>query len=87
MINTMHQPLKPKPRVYQIKMQGKLDESWSAWFDGLTITFESGSDGSSITILTGPVIDQAALRGILFKIWDLNLALISVTPIETDLET
>jgi len=68
-------------------MQGKLDESWSAWFDGLTITFESGSDGSSITILTGPVIDQAALRGILFKIWDLNLALISVTPIETDLET
>ena len=80
-----HQPLKPK--VYQIKMQGKLDESWSAWFDGLTITFESGSDGSSITILTGPVIDQAALRGILFKIWDLNLALISVTPIETDLET
>ena len=87
MIKNTHQPLKSKPQVYQIKMQGKLDESWSAWFDGLTITFESGSDGSPITILTGPVVDQAALRGILFKIWDLNLALISVTPIETDLET
>ena len=87
MIKNTRQPLKPKPRVYQIKMQGKLDESWSAWFDGLTVTFESRNDGSSITILTGPVVDQAALRGILFRIWDLNLTLISVTQIETDLDT
>jgi hypothetical protein len=87
MLKNTHQPLKPQARVYQIKMQGKLDESWSAWFDGLTITFESGSDGSSITILIGPVVDQAALRGILFRIWDLNLTLISVTQIETDLDT
>jgi hypothetical protein len=63
--------------VYQIKVQGKLDESWSDWFSGMTITF-----GSGITKLTGPVADQSALRGILSKIWDLNLTLISVTRIE-----
>ena len=67
--------------VYQIKVQGKLDESWSDWFSGMTITFES-----SITTLTGPVADQSALRGILSKIWDLNLVLISAIRIETDSE-
>ena len=67
--------------VYQIKVQGKLDERWSEWFSGLTITVESESP--PVTKLTG-VIDQSALRGILTKIWDLNLALISVTPIEVD---
>jgi hypothetical protein len=65
--------------VYQIQVQGKLDESWSDWFSGMTITFEGG-----ITTLTGPVADQAALRGILSKIWDLNLTLVSVTRIEMD---
>ena len=67
--------------VYQIKVQGKLDESWSDWLSGMRITFESG-----ITTVTGPVADQSALRGILSKIWDLNLMLISVTRIETDSE-
>jgi hypothetical protein len=67
--------------VYRIKVQGKLDERWSEWFSGLTITVES--DDPPITKMVG-VIDQAALRGILNKIWDLNLALISVTPIEAD---
>ena len=65
--------------VYQIQVRGKLDKSWSDWFNGLTITLESG-----ITTLTGPVADQAALRGILSRIWDLNLTLISVTQIEMD---
>ena len=64
-------------RVYQIKVQGKLDESWSSWFSGLTITLEGDT-----TTLTGAVVDQAALRGILSKLWDLNLALISVNQIE-----
>ena len=64
-------------RVYQIKVQGKLDESWSSWFSGLTITLEGDT-----TTLTGAVVDQAALRGILSRLWDLNLALISVNPIE-----
>jgi hypothetical protein len=65
--------------VYQIKVQGKLDEKWSDWFNGMTVTLES-----DITTLTGAVVDQAALRGILDKIWDLNLTLISVNRIGTN---
>jgi len=65
-------------QVYQIGVEGRLDESWSDWFDGMTI-----SPGSDITTLAGAVADQPALRGILFKIWDLNLTLISVIRIGT----
>jgi len=65
--------------VYQIQVRGKLDESWSDWLNGMTITFESG-----VTTLTGRVSDQSALRGILDRIWDLNLLLIAVTRIEMD---
>lgn len=68
-----------QPARYQIQVRGKLDESWSDWLSGMTITSESG-----ITTLTGPVADQAALRGLLSKIWDLNLVLISATRIEVD---
>jgi hypothetical protein len=73
--------------VYQIKMQGKLDERWSAWFSGLAIRVEE--EGKlPITTLTGPVADQAALRGILDKMWDLNLTLISVVRLEkTEMES
>jgi hypothetical protein len=67
--------------VYQIKVRGKLDESWSDWLSGMTITSESG-----ITTLTGPVADQAALRGLLSKSWALNLILISAIRIETNSE-
>jgi hypothetical protein len=67
---------------YQIKVQGKLDEGWSDWFSGMTVTFEAGS--APITTLTGAVADQAALRGMLCKLWDLNLTLISVRRIEAD---
>ena len=66
-----------KQTIYQIKMQGKLDEKWSDWFNEMTVTLES-----DITTLTGAVVDQAALRGILDKVWDLNLTLISVNRIE-----
>jgi len=65
--------------TYQIKVQGQLDEKWSDWFDGMTITFES-----DITTLTGVVADQAKLRGMLSKIWDLNMTVISVSRIESD---
>ncbi len=64
-------------KIYQIKVQGRLDESWSGWFDRLVITVEGNT-----TTLTGAVVDQAALRGLLSRLWDLNLALISVNPIE-----
>jgi hypothetical protein len=67
------------PMTYQIQVQGRLDKDWSDWFSGMTVTFEGG-----VTTLTGTVADQSALRGILTKIWDLNLTLISVRRIEAD---
>jgi hypothetical protein len=73
----MNQPMK-----YQIKMGGRLDESWSSWFDDMTITIESGNDSWTITILTGVVSDQAALYGLLSRIRDLGLPLLSVQCIE-----
>jgi len=62
---------------YLITVEGELDRSWSGWFSGLTVTYDDG-----VSTLTGHVADQAALRGILSKIWDLNLTLISVIHIE-----
>ena len=61
--------------VYDIRVTGDLDPSWSEWFDGLTITnLECG-----VAVLSGDLVDQAALHGTLNKIRDLNLSLISVT--------
>jgi len=62
------------PGRYEIRVKGHLDPRWAAWFDGLTLTH--GSDG--ITVIHGPVADQAALHGLLQKIRDLGLPLISV---------
>ena len=64
--------------VYQIRLKGHLGSQWSDWFDGLTITLEEDGD----TLLTGPVVDQAALYGLLKKIRDLGLPLLSVNPVE-----
>lgn len=61
------------PAFYQIRVKGSLDQSWSDWFGSLTITQQDGE-----TLLAGQVIDQAALHGILAKINDLGLTLISV---------
>ena len=69
--------------VYQIKVQGNLDDRWSDWFSGLTVAPGDESEGPPITTMTG-LIDQAALRGVLNRIWDLNLTLISVVPIEAN---
>jgi hypothetical protein len=68
------------PKVYRIKIKGQLDSEWTDWFEGLTITLEE--DGN--TLLTGPVTDQAALHGLLKKIRDLGLPLLSVCPLEHD---
>ncbi len=63
--------------MYEIRIKGHLSEQWSQWFDGLTIlNFENGEG-----ILLGKIMDQAALQGILTRIGDLNLTLISVNPI------
>ena len=64
--------------VYQIKVKGHLDERWSDWFDGFTITYPSEDE----TLLRGRVVDQAALHGMLAKIRDLGLSLLSVERIE-----
>ena len=65
-------------KVYQIRVQGGLDASYADWFNGMTLTVEQESDRTPVTTLTGPVVDQAALHGLLAKISDLNLTLISV---------
>jgi hypothetical protein len=70
-------PDRPDDKIhYEIKVEGQLDKSWSGWFSDLTVTYEDG-----VSTLAGHVTDQAALRGILSRIWDLNLALISVVRI------
>jgi hypothetical protein len=74
------QPDTPHPAIYRIRIQGQLDKQWTDWFDEMTITPEE--DGN--TLLTGPVIDQAALHGLLKKIRDLGLTLISICPGRTD---
>lgn len=65
---------------YELRVEGHLDARWAAWFDGLTLTHETGGT----TNLRGPVVDQAALHGLLLKIRDLGVPLISVTQIEPD---
>jgi hypothetical protein len=71
-------PASDQPMVYQIRIKGHLGREWTDWFDGLTITLEEDGD----TLLIGPVIDQAALHGLLKKVRDLGMPLISVSPLE-----
>ncbi len=73
-------------KTYQIKVQGQLDESWSDWFDQMTVTVECDAAGLPVTVLTGTLVDQAALHGILRRISDLNLPLLSVNQIDTNEE-
>lgn len=74
------------PQTYRVTFQGKLDDSWQNWFSGLSISTEKETQGRKVTTLTGQIVDQAALRGILNKLWDLNLNLISVNLVKTDLD-
>ena len=67
-----------KPSLYHIRVQGILDEKWSDWFDGFTITPQADDE----TLLVGPVPDQAALHGLLGKIRDLGLPLLSIKRVE-----
>ena len=67
-----------RPMVYQIRIKGHLGPQWTDWFGGMTIALEEGGD----TLLTGPVVDQAALHGLLRKIRDLGMPLISAIRVE-----
>jgi hypothetical protein len=67
-----------QPMVYQIRIKGHLSPQWTDWFEGLTITLEEGGD----TLLTGTVVDQAALHGLLKKVRDLGTPLLSVNYVE-----
>jgi hypothetical protein len=69
-----------QPLVYQIRIKGHLSGQWTDWFEGLTITLEDNGD----TLLTGPVIDQSALHGLLKKVRDLGLPLLSVNRVQAN---
>ena len=64
-----------EPALYEIRLKGHLDDRWAAWFGDLTLTREDNGE----TLLTGPVVDQAALHGLLRKVRDLGVPLLSVT--------
>jgi hypothetical protein len=66
--------------VYQIRLKERLDPHWSAWLDGLMVNHEANGE----TVLTGEVVDQAALYGLLSKVRDLHVTLLSVSPLEAD---
>ena len=68
-----------QPVVYQIRIKGHLGPQWTEWFEGMAVTREENGD----TLLTGPVVDQAALHGLLKKVRDLGLPLLSVIRVET----
>ena len=69
-----------QPMIYQIRVTSHLDSDWTDWFEGLTITLEDNGD----TLLTGLVVDQAALHGLLKKVRDLGMPLISVNQVQVD---
>ena len=85
MSNKLDSPMDScQPAIYQIRIEGHLSHQWTDWFEGLTITLEE--DGN--TLLTGPVVDQAALYGLLKKVRDLGILLLSINQVplnETDL--
>lgn len=77
MLTKKHVPC-VRSRRYQITVEGEIDPSWSDWLGGMQLTSWQESDGTYVTTLSGVVVDQAALRGILIRLWDLNLILRSL---------
>ncbi len=79
MLNELHAKRgQGRTTVYQVRLKGHLGPEWSDWFEGLAITLEEQGD----TLLTGPIVDQAALYGLLKKVRDLGIPLVSVNRVE-----
>ena len=86
MMNKVRQrPTLDRPATYQIQVPGELDESWSDWVGEMTIRVESEGEGPPVTTLTGS-LDQAALQGLLRRLYSLGLPLVSVICLECGLE-
>ena len=79
-MNTLTAHQQPDSHWYEIRLQGHLEPRWATWFDGMTLTTEP--DGS--TTLRGPVVDQSALHGVLARLRDLGVPLISLTQIPAE---
>jgi hypothetical protein len=69
-------------RCYQITVEGKIAENWSDWLGGLELVSHKEANGMQVTTLSGVLIDQVALRGLLNRLWDLNLVLRSVQQLD-----
>jgi hypothetical protein len=79
MASTFNSEMNPsQPMVYQIRIKGHLGREWTDWFGSLTLTLEDNGE----TLLTGPVVDQAALHGVLKKVRDLGMPLLSVNRVK-----
>ena len=68
--------------TYRIEVQGKIDAGWSEWLDRMTIRYDHDRTGAPVSILVGTVTDQSALRGLLTKLWNLNLSVLAVQRVE-----
>ena len=73
-----------QPIEYEIEIQGRLEERWSGWFDDMNISVRSETNGPTVTVLSGLVADQSALHGLLIRIRDLSIPLLSVQLMNSD---
>jgi len=74
-----------EPGCYEIWLQGRLDDRWATWFDGMALTTTADPAGDGVlTVVRGPVVDQAALHGLLARLRDIGLPLVSVTRVDPD---
>jgi len=84
----VHRSTQNPQETYEIKVQGQLDSLWAQWFEGMKLSeVENGESGVACTLISGPVADQPALHGLLIKIRDLNLKLISIRMIKPGAST
>lgn len=83
-----HQVQGHGPRYYQIKIAGQLNKSWSTWLNYTEIAYETNENTQvTVSVLTCPIIDQPALRGLLNKLFDLNLTILSINRCNPDIDT